>query len=141
MSLTVFRIEKYIPTFRYAWKTLRHCFWKRWFEKKLYDCILLEYGVDHPGEMDFLLSIAKPHIGVFTKIDSVHTEQFGDSATIVEEETKMIKNTQDVAFLNADDVHARNLYDSLEIKKYLYTTTQHDAGQAMCLFDVDYIFE
>jgi UDP-N-acetylmuramyl pentapeptide synthase len=43
--------------------------------------------------MDFLLKIAKPHIGVFTAIDAVHSEQFGNPAEIAREEIKMLKNT------------------------------------------------
>jgi len=53
----------------------------------------LEYGIDRPGEMDFLLTITKPHIGIFTAIDSVHSEQFGNPGEIAREEVKMLKST------------------------------------------------
>lgn len=39
--------------------------------------LILEYGIDHPGEMDFLLSIAKPDIWILTPVESNHLEQFG----------------------------------------------------------------
>ena len=39
--------------------------------------LILEYGIDHPGEMDFLLSIAVPDIGILTPVTPNHLEQFG----------------------------------------------------------------
>lgn len=38
--------------------------------------VVLEYGIDHPGEMEFLLRIAVPDIAVVTPIESNHLEQF-----------------------------------------------------------------
>ena len=39
--------------------------------------LVLEYGIDHPGEMQFLLSIAIPDIAILTPVESNHLEQFG----------------------------------------------------------------
>jgi UDP-N-acetylmuramoyl-tripeptide--D-alanyl-D-alanine ligase len=39
---------------------------------KPYDIIVLECGVDHVGEMDVLVDIARPDFGVITNIDQVH---------------------------------------------------------------------
>lgn len=38
--------------------------------------LILEYGVDHPGEMKFLLSIAQPDIAIIAPISPNHLEQF-----------------------------------------------------------------
>ncbi len=38
--------------------------------------LILEYGIDHPGEMEFLLSIAHPDIAVILPITANHLEQF-----------------------------------------------------------------
>jgi UDP-N-acetylmuramoyl-tripeptide--D-alanyl-D-alanine ligase len=38
---------------------------------------VLEYGIDHPGEMEFLLSIVAPDIAIVTQIEPNHLEQFG----------------------------------------------------------------
>lgn len=126
MSLSIFQIEQWEPnvlnfvtTF---FKTLR----KRFFGKNPYDIILLEYGIDRPGEMDFLVSIAKPHIGVFTAIDSVHSEQFGNPAEIAKEEIKMLKNTLELGFLNANDAYALQLKDQLHIDYLTYQTEGSD---------------
>jgi len=72
--------------------------------------------------MEFLVSIAKPHIGVFTAIDSVHSEQFGNPAEIAREEVKMLKNTLEIGFLNANDMYAMQLKDQLPIDYLTYQT-------------------
>ena len=40
--------------------------------------LILEYGIDHPGEMDFLLSIVVPDIAILTPVAPNHLEQFGN---------------------------------------------------------------
>jgi UDP-N-acetylmuramyl pentapeptide synthase len=82
----------------------------------------LEYGIDRPLEMEFLIKIAKPHIGVFTAIDAVHSEQFGNPAEIAKEEVKMIKNTLEIAFLNESDMYAMNLKNNIKIDGFVYQT-------------------
>lgn len=76
--------------------------------------------------MDFLVSIAKPHIGIFTAIDSVHSEQFGNPAEIAKEEVKMLQNTLEIGFLNANDAYALQLKDQLHIDYLTYQTEGND---------------
>lgn len=126
LSLSIFQIEKREPNIFCFISTLTKLIWKRFFGSKPYDIILLEYGIDRPGEMDFLLTIAKPHIGIFTAIDSVHSEQFGNPAEIAREEVKMLKNTLEIGFLNANDVYAIQLKKLLEIDYLSYQTEGND---------------
>ncbi|MEI7918707.1 MAG: Mur ligase family protein [bacterium] len=88
--------------------------------------MLLEYGIDRPGEMDFLLTITKPNIGIFTAIDAVHSEQFGNPAEIAREEVKMLKSTLEMGFLNANDMYAIQLKDQLYIDYLTYQTEGND---------------
>lgn len=39
--------------------------------------LVLEYGIDHPGEMDYLLSIVIPDIAIISPVAPNHLEQFG----------------------------------------------------------------
>lgn len=77
--------------------------------------------------MEFLLSINKPHIGVFTAIDAVHSEQFGNPAEIAREEAKMVKHTREVAFLNLDDSYAQQLVGTLGIDCLTYQTLGYES--------------
>lgn len=126
LSLSIFQIETWEPNIFCFITTLTKIIRKRFFWSKPYDIILLEYGIDRPGEMDFLLTITKPHIGIFTAIDSVHSEQFGNPAEIAREEVKMLKNTLEIGFLNANDVYAIQLKQQLHIDYLTYQTEGND---------------
>lgn len=126
MSLSIFQIEEWEPTIPNFIITLFKIIKKRFFWSTPYDSILLEYGIDRPGEMDFLVSIAQPHIGIFTAIDAVHAEQFGNPAEIAKEEVKMLKNTLEMAFLNVNDIYAVQLKDELKIDYLTYQTEGFD---------------
>lgn len=126
LSLSIFQIEKREPNIFCFISTLTTLIRKRFFWSKPYDIILLEYGIDRPGEMDFLLTITKPHIGIFTAIDSVHSEQFGNPAEIAREEVKMLKNTLELWFLNANDTYAIQLKEHLYIDYLTYQTEWYD---------------
>ena len=122
MSLSIFQVEDWSPSIFNMIKVWFQTFWKMLFGKKPYDTIVLEYGIDRPKEMEFLLSINKPHIGVFTALDAVHSEQFWDPAAIANEEVKMIKNTREIAFLNAEDHYAQQLKNQISIELFMYQT-------------------
>lgn len=63
--------------------------------------IVLEYGIDHPGEMDFLLSIAIPDIAILTEVAPNHLEQFGTFERYREEKLKITKDAKKVIVHNS----------------------------------------
>lgn len=71
------------------------------------EVLVLEYAVDHPGDMKYLLGIARPEIGVFTAVGDVpvHVEFFAGSQAVYKEKVKMISQLPATGFsvLNADD--------------------------------------
>ena len=91
--------------------------------------------------MDFLLEIVQPNIWVFTAIDSVHSEQFGDPSKIAAEEVKMIKNTLEFAFLNVDDTYAMWLIEDLEIDYLTYQTQWYDSRWDIVFDNERFIYE
>lgn len=124
LSLSILEIKRRTPSVFTFFKVGCKAFIKALRWKKNYECIILEYGIDRPKEMDFLLNIHKPHIGVFTAIDAVHSEQFGDPSQIAAEEIKMLQNTREIAFLNTDDPYARQLLPELKIDTFTYQTNR-----------------
>jgi UDP-N-acetylmuramoyl-tripeptide--D-alanyl-D-alanine ligase len=125
LSLSIFEIASWSPNpIMFIWVLLKAS-WKLLFDKKPYDIIVLEYGIDRPKEMEFLVSIAKPDIGIFTAIDAVHSEQFGDPAAIAREEVKMIQHTKEIAFLNHNDEYALQLKKTIDIDLFSYQTEGH----------------
>jgi UDP-N-acetylmuramoyl-tripeptide--D-alanyl-D-alanine ligase len=67
--------------------------------------LVLEYGIDHSGDMDYLLSIAKPDIAVITAISPAHLEYMGSLAVLAREKGKLVTSLSSacLAVLNADD--------------------------------------
>jgi UDP-N-acetylmuramoyl-tripeptide--D-alanyl-D-alanine ligase len=108
------------------------------FGKKQYEVIILEYGIDRPGEMDLILKVAHPDIGVFTAIDAVHSEQFGSPDAIAKEEIKMALHTKELVFLNHDDNYAMQLLPRLKIDTITYQTKGHDQNADIFFQDCDF---
>src|SRR3989344_5861100 len=100
---TVVGDENLDPTFRIPQTILKT---KPWDQK-----IILEYGVEHPGDMDYYLSIAKPKIAVVTAITPTHLRYFKNVEGIFEEKSKLVKALSDdsYAVLNSDDPYCQKM--------------------------------
>lgn len=63
--------------------------------KRTYPQILvLEYGADHPGDIKYLLSLARPKIGVVTAIGDMpsHVEQYPDAEAVAREKARLVES-------------------------------------------------
>jgi len=76
LIFSIFRIESYNPSFKNLLKISWDIFKKSLLGKKKHDILVAEYGIDAPGDMDFLLGIMKPDIAIITKLDYVHSDNF-----------------------------------------------------------------
>lgn len=125
MSLSIFEIEKYTPTFIGMMRVLLYACTKTIKAKheNIPKVLVLEYGIDHPWEMAFLLSIAKPHSSIHTQIDAVHSMQFGDPQAIAKEEFLLQQHTRSVAFVNQDDPFVTHLTWTVPCDMISYSAT------------------
>ncbi len=77
------------------------------FRMKYPELLILEYGVDKPGDMKYLLDIARPQIGVVTAVGDipVHVEFFSSPEALAREKSKIIEGLPSTSFavLNYDD--------------------------------------
>ena len=89
--------ENLDPTFRIPQTILKT---KPWHQK-----MVLEYGVEHSGDMDHYLSLVKPKIAVVTLISPTHLKYFGDVEGVYKEKIKLVEALpkDGFAILNADD--------------------------------------
>jgi UDP-N-acetylmuramoyl-tripeptide--D-alanyl-D-alanine ligase len=78
--------------------------------------LILEMGVEYPGEMDFYLWLAKPDIGIITNIFPTHLEFLGDINGVLKEKAKLVLNLgkNDTAVLNSDDDSLKGLAPKLK---------------------------
>lgn len=70
-----------------------------------YDVLILEMGIDSaswPKNMDYLLSVVKPNIGIFLNVNPVHLLFFSSLDQIAEQKAKLV-NQAKVAIINPLD--------------------------------------
>lgn len=66
---------------------------------------VLEFGVDHPGDMDQLLKIVKPTDVILTNIGPVHLEFFSGLDKLIAEKIKLANAARGKILINGDDKH------------------------------------
>lgn len=78
--------------------------------------LILEFSIDHPGDMDTYLRIVSPNVAVLTRISIEHSEFLGNLATIAQEEGKVITTLRHgaVAVLNDEDVYTRKMAEKTQ---------------------------
>lgn len=89
--------------------------------------LVLEYGVDHRGEMDLHLSLVRPSIGVITGINPTHSEPelLGSLEGIINEKSKLIGGLgkNEWAVLNWDDLYVRQMAKKTKAQIWRYGTS------------------
>lgn len=77
------------------------------------EILVLEYAADRPGDIKYLLEIARPQIDVVTAIGDipVHVEFYAGPETLAREKSKIVEQLPTVGFaiLNADDALALDM--------------------------------
>ncbi len=91
-------------------------------DKNYPEVLVLEMGIDRIGDMDYLLSIIKPDIGILTNISHSHIEYFGNLEQIKKEKSKLLKNLNKngTAILNSDNSHLKELIPELKNRTFSY---------------------
>lgn len=106
MLLTILDIDSgFSSATKWSWYILKAFFHSLFRDHT--EILILEYGIERKGGMDFLTSVAKPDIAVITHISPVHLDegQFKDVEEILEEKTKLAKSMREhgIAVLNIDN--------------------------------------
>lgn len=88
--------------------------------------LVLEMGVDHPGEMDFHLRLVRPEVGILTGITPVHSdeEHLGSIENIIKEKGKLLESLprDGLAVLNFDDQNVRKMAKKSKAPVLFYGT-------------------
>lgn len=98
-------------------------------DKDFPEILVLEFGVDHPGDMDYLASIVKPDISLVTAVSYSHLEFFGSVEAISKEKQKLVEstNSQGLAIINYDSPEAKKMASVSKAKVWGYSIkTQSD---------------
>ncbi|PIU03644.1 hypothetical protein COT44_02020 [Candidatus Shapirobacteria bacterium CG08_land_8_20_14_0_20_39_18] len=80
--------------------------------------LILEMGVEYPGEMDFYLWLAKPDLAVITNIYPTHTKFLKDINGVNKEKSKIIQclNANNIAVLNFENRFLKQLKNQVKAK-------------------------
>lgn len=90
------------------------------------EILILEYGIDHPGDMDELVAFIRPHAAILTAVTPEHMEYLQTIDIVGEEETKIIRAIREFGVVNVADVDAKYLVD-ITTKWYSYGADGADA--------------
>ncbi len=108
----VFSVSIYRLIFRHAYPEL----------------LILEYGVDKPGDMRELLQVVKPNIAIITAIGEVpaHVEFFAGPEAVAREKSRLIEFLPAAGFaiLNSDDMTVANVKERTRAKIINYGFNQ-----------------
>ena len=115
VMFSIFQIESFTPSFWAYIKVIFQIIFQSVFAGKKYDILVLEYGIDHPWDMDFLVNMVQPELSIFTRLDSIHSENFSSKADIWEEKFKLILATHGKTYFNYADDFLREKHSSVKI--------------------------
>lgn len=87
--------------------------------------LVLELGIDKPGEMSQLLSVFQPNVAVITGISETHLEGLKTIEIVKKEKSLLFSalRTNGMALVNGDNEHSKNIYIPKGVKKYTFGTT------------------
>lgn len=85
-------------------------------DKDYPEILVLEMGVDHPGDMKYLTDLAPCDVGVVTNIGPVHLEFFKTIDRIAKEKSLLVSrlNKNGWGILNCDNEHVCAMKDSVK---------------------------
>jgi len=94
-----------------------------------HECIILELGMNHPGEIRRLARLCQPDIGVITNIGPAHLEGLGTLENIAKAKGELLSEIKSsgTAVLNADDHRIMNLALNTPTKTLLFGTASSSA--------------
>lgn len=86
------------------------------------EVLVLEMGIDRPGDMTYLCSIVTPEVGIETAVSYAHLEYFGNINNIKKEKQVLIENVDNkgVSVLNYDNELTREMHEVGRAKVITY---------------------
>ncbi len=98
------------------------------FDANFPKIMVLELGVDRPGDMKFLLSMIKPKIVILTDITQRYLESFTDMNELVGEYKYLITKigSDGLVILNYDNLRIRKIAEKTLAKVFFFSLNKND---------------
>lgn len=112
---------------------LRACRLIIFVDKNYPEILVLEMGVDHPGDMKYLTDLAPCDVGVVTNVGPVHLEFFKTVDKIAKEKSLLISrlNKNGWGILNYDNEYVRSMKDIVKGRFLTYGFNQEAMIRAL----------
>lgn len=96
------------------------------------EAAVIEIGMNHPGEIRQLCSIAQPGIGVVTNVGTAHIENLGSIEAVAAAKRELVEAlpADGVAVLNGDDERVRAMAEAFSGKKVFYGSSPFVPSEA-----------
>lgn len=125
LVLSLFEIDDFVPTIFSVCKVsvliVIRLFWS-----KRYDVIVLEYGIDHPWDMKYLVSLVQPHMAIFTWLSSVHAAYFASLDDILKEKMTLLQSAKEIVFVPDSAIYTRPFTKELFVDVLSYDLHESD---------------
>ena len=114
--------------FAWCWILLQ-AIWLRYTAFRYPEALVLEMGVDHPGDMAYLLSFVTLDIGIVTHVSGSHLEHFKTLQGIAKEKGTLVEHfpkEKGIAILNADNPYTAKMAEKTNAAQvYTYGVTEN----------------
>lgn len=89
-----------------------------------HDAAVVEMGINVPGEMERLVDICRPTVGLLTNVHPAHLEGLGSLDQILEEKGKLLSRltADDLAVVNMDDERIAGLWNRLKARVITFSS-------------------
>jgi UDP-N-acetylmuramoyl-tripeptide--D-alanyl-D-alanine ligase len=125
LPLTILGIEKAPGKNPFAWLGIYFHALGMILSKKDYpEVLILEMGADKPGDIEELVKIAPPYIGIITAITPAHTEMFKSISGVAREKGKIFKSIKKEGWIIVN-------YDDKEVAKIASTSIAQKIGYSI----------
>lgn len=94
-----------------------------------HEIAVIEMGANHPGEIGFLASLAKPDYGIITNVGKAHLKGFGSFEGVKKTKKELydyVASTNGKIILNADDNHLLEMAEETPFIGYSKTCKKAD---------------
>lgn len=97
------------------------------------EAAVIEMGMNHFGEIDYLASLAEPDMGVITNVGTAHIEMLGSREGIRKAKLEMVPHLKTgPLFINGDDDMLKEVKDSLGVCVRTFGFAEDNDARILC---------